>query len=273
MSPYTQIDYLSYKSRQSLTITQHGRGGTSATQRDTSLYYDYTSASDYIIVYPQGLTGSASTSWQGPSYASPGVDDIEFVSDLLDYLEDNFCIDTNRVYASGKSNGGGFVDLLACSDVGDKFAAFAMAAAALYTDTSLTSCTKKRAILESHGLADPTIPYSGGQGLGGPLPNIDDWVGWWGTRDCGASSSATSSIEQREGYEVETISCDGGVQDVVKHFRLDSPAAHCWPNAQGDNYDSLRIPKGCGNARMLDFTEEVLEWFGRWELGSAPQSQ
>ena len=249
---------------------QHGRGGTSATQRDTSLYYDYTSASDYIIVYPQAVACDAGTAWQGPSYACPDVNDVDFVADLLSYLEDNFCIDIDRIYASGKSNGGGFVDTLACSDVGDKFAAFAMAAAALYTDTSLGSCNKKRAILEAHGDADTTIPYAGGNALGGPVPNVGEWVSWWGERDCGAGG-VTTCVEKKDGYELETLSCEGGLSDVVSHYQLYAPAAHCWPNTEGDNYDAQRYPQGCGNSRALDFTAVVLDWFARWNLENAPK--
>lgn len=253
-----------------LTSSQHGRQGTFATQRDTSQYYNYTSSSDYIIVYPQAVSGKAGTAWQGPSYACPDVDDVEFVHDLLNYLEDNFCVDRHRFYASGKSNGGGFVDLLACSDVGDRFAAFAMAAAALYTDTSLASCSKKRAVLESHGDADTTIPYAGGSGLGGALPNVGQWVSWWSERDCGLGG-ATKTVEMRDGYEIESFSCNGGLSKVVSHYHQYAPAAHCWPNAEGSNYDSIRYPKGCGNSRALDFTPVLLEWFERWDLEGAPK--
>jgi len=220
-------------------------------------------------VYPQGLKCNEGTAWEGPSYACPGVNDIDFVSDLLTYLEDNFCIDIDRIYASGKSNGGGFVDTLACSDVGDKFAAFAMAAAALYTDTSFGSCDKKRAILEAHGDADTTIPYAGGKGLGGSLPTIGQRVYWWGERDCGVGE-VTTTVEMEEGYEIEKLSCNGGLSDVVEHYQLYAPAAHCWPNTEGDNYDAQKIPDGCGNSRALDFTAVVLEWFARWNLENAP---
>lgn len=131
------------------------------------------------------------------SYATKGVDDVQFVADLLEYLKTNYCIDTDRIYASGKSNGAGFVDTLACSDTGDQFAAFAMAAAALYTDTTKESCSKKRAILESHGDSDNTIPYAGGEGSGGPIPNVGKWVRFWGERNCGtgAPSSATRRMD------------------------------------------------------------------------------
>jgi poly(3-hydroxybutyrate) depolymerase len=145
-----------------------------------------------------------------------------------------------------------------------------MASAALYTDNAPGSCTKKRAMLEAHGDADPTVPYLGGQGRGGWTPNVSDWVDWWGVRTCGAGK-ARKSTERKPGYELETYSCDeGGLDDVITHYHLDAPAAHCWPDAQGDNYDSLRTPEGCGNSRSLDFTAVVFEWFERWDLKNAP---
>ncbi|KAI6883577.1 hypothetical protein KC334_g16165, partial [Hortaea werneckii] len=183
-------DYCSSKPY-SLIIDYHGAGGNPTQQWNNSQYYNYQRSEDYIIVYPQGYD----THWQGPSYATEGVDDLQFTSDLLAHMESEYCIDSSRVYASGKSNGGGFVDLLACSDAGDAFAAFAMASAALYTDNSLDSCTKRRAILESHGDQDTTIPYHPQEpGSGGELPDVGEWVGWWGERDCGSSAKADVAV-------------------------------------------------------------------------------
>ncbi len=36
---------------------------------------------------------------------------MQFISDLLDYVESNLCVDTSRVYAAGVSNGGGMAAL------------------------------------------------------------------------------------------------------------------------------------------------------------------
>ena len=94
-------------------------------------------------------------------------------------------MDRDRVFASGKSIGGGFVDTLACLDAGDAFAAFAMDSAARDIDTRLSSCSKKRAILEAYSHDYSTIPYAPTKpGSAGPLPDIDDWISWWAERNC-----------------------------------------------------------------------------------------
>lgn len=232
------------------------------------MYYNYDAASHYLVVYPLGINNA----WQGASYADADVNDgeldLQFTADLLQHMKDNYCIDDDRVYGSGKSNGGGFVDTLACSDVGDQFSAFAMASAALYTDDSASSCTKKHAILEAHGDGDTIIRYDGGEGSGGMLPNVGDWVGYWAERNCG--EGAQSSRTDYDGYHITTFSCDE-FDDVVTHYHFDT-LAHCWPNAEGDNYDAQQDPEGCGGVRLLDYTPVVLDWFGKWTMQNAPSN-
>ncbi|KAM0722085.1 hypothetical protein Q7P37_003011 [Cladosporium fusiforme] len=246
---------------------QHGRGGSSDSQRKNSMYYDYTPSSNYVIVYPQGLSGEKGASWQGPTYAPAGVDDVRFVADLLAQFKNNYCIDTDRVFASGMSNGGGFVNTLACSDTGDQFAGFAMASAALYTDNQAPTCNKKRAILESHGDGDTTIPYVGGSGLGGNLPDVGLWAQRWGQRAC---PSAYASRSSKTGYDLTNFSCAGNA-NVVSHYRLKKPAGHCWPCSKGNNKDSIEDPTTCGAAKALDFSAVALQWFSTRSLKNVPK--
>jgi len=169
-------------------------------------------------VYPAGVNQS----WQGALYAIKGVDDLKFTADLLAHLRQNYCIDSTQVYASGKSNGGGFVDLLACSSHDDEFVAFAMASAALYSDNSVAQChaCKARPILESHGEKDATIKYDGGVSHNASLPDIRSWIAWWAQRDGCASICADCKTEvQEKGYNVISYSC-GGLKDVVQHIMM-----------------------------------------------------
>ncbi|KAH9825947.1 Carbohydrate esterase family 1 protein [Teratosphaeria destructans] len=263
--------------RYPLIFDYHGNTDTSTQQRNNSLYFQYTN--DYLVVYPQGYDRH----WEGPKYAVPGVDDLQFTTDLLAHIKSKYCVDDNRTYASGKSNGGGFVDTLACSDQGDPFAAFAMASAALYTDLSLDSCSKRRAILESHGDIDTVVAYTGrncsAPGLSnaalasckssGSEPDIDQWVSWWGQRDCGAHAKPQYVTDQT-GYNITTYSC-GPWTDVVVHYQV-FDLGHCWPSAYGNNTDALTqsASQNCSGDRVLDYTPVVLDFFSRWTLEKAP---
>jgi hypothetical protein len=67
---------------------------------------------------------------------------ISYVQSILTAVKANLNIDSNRIYATGFSNGGGFVNLLACtSATSGLFAAYATSSAALYAGTrSMSGC-------------------------------------------------------------------------------------------------------------------------------------
>lgn len=133
---------------------------------------------DKIMVYPNGLGGA----WAGANYSKATVgEDLQFVWDLLGDLRKNFCVDSARIYATGLSAGGGFVNTIACNaTVGGEFAAFAPASGSFYTDNDENhgNCKPARIstpILEFHGGADASVKYNGGPGEGGIEPAIPTW--------------------------------------------------------------------------------------------------
>lgn len=106
------------------------------------------------------------------------MEDLQFVSDMIDDLKSKYAIDSNRIYAAGMSNGGGFVGTIACSEIGSWFAAFASVAGAFYTDVDGHDCLPARPIIpfmEIHGGLDKGVHYAGGMGYGGLLPPIPVW--------------------------------------------------------------------------------------------------
>jgi poly(3-hydroxybutyrate) depolymerase len=247
----------------------HGNKGTPYQQYDNSQYYRFTQGQQYLVVYPAGQNNA----WAGANYSTTTVaEDLQFTTDLLQRMREQYCIDDDRVYASGKSLGGGFVDILACSDNGDEFAAFAMAAAALYSDLTPDRCAKRRAILESHGDEDATIDYNGRDGQGGPLPRISDWVSWWGRRTCGGQAEL-GDCGKSSGYDTTCYSC-GAYRDVVTHYQV-FELGHCWPCSTRDNWDVTGY-KDQSKRKCLDtalsYTPVVLDFFEKWSLTNAPSN-
>lgn len=245
-----------------LIVDFHGRNGSPYGQYNNSQYYLSTEGQRYVVVYPLGCAGrGGETAWQGAKYANCACNDELFISELVPYINQTYCINSSQIYASGKSNGGGFVDTLACSDTGDLFAAFAMAGAAMYTDNQLDGCNYTRAIMEAHGTLDPTININGNVSAnGGPVPNITEWTGWWAQRD-GCAASTAPTISNETWGNLTTYSCDDET-DVVKQYRVDN-GGHCWPTT-GANTDSHL--SHCG-VDKLNYTAEVLAFFAKWSLG------
>ncbi|MGW5645562.1 alpha/beta hydrolase family esterase [Saccharopolyspora sp. NPDC003752] len=230
-----------------VVLSFHGHSRTSEYQEELSGF----SATDAISVYPQGLVGTdGETAWQGAPY-SAAADDVLFTGDLLDQLERDFCVDRTRIYAAGKSNGGGFTGVLACR-MSDRIAAFAPVSGAFYPQGG--ECEPERAapILDFHGTDDQTIPYPGNPEKG--LPPIPEWLAGWADRnDCG-----DTPIVRDEGNGVRVskwIGCDRGGN--VVHYRIEG-LGHDWPSTR-PNPDS-------DQPSVIDATPIIMRFFAEHRL-------
>ncbi len=234
------------------------------------------------MVYPQGVKYSATggtpeAAWEGPTYADPSVDDLAFTADLVQHIEDSYCIDSKRVYASGKSNGAGFVGTLACSAQGSLFAAFAMSSAALYTDNLGAGagdrpCVRSRPVLpifEVHGSADGTIHYDGGVEAGGLVPAIPNWLAAWATRDNTPNEIVHfPSPTFGDRVNLTTWHAQGSSQIVVEGIWI-KDMDHCWASVEpnGDWFASGRSEAVC--RAPLNATTLFLDFFNSWDINGA----
>jgi polyhydroxybutyrate depolymerase len=73
----------------------------------------------FIVVYPQGLATNAVSGAHCNYALLPPVtgepDDLAFFNAMLDHFDSNLCVDGNRVFATGYSDGGYMSVQLACS--------------------------------------------------------------------------------------------------------------------------------------------------------------
>jgi poly(3-hydroxybutyrate) depolymerase len=155
----------------------HGRGGTGLYFAADTRLSEAQFTGDSIMVYPDGVDRT----WAGASYSAVSVEqDLQFVWDVLAKVRSDYCVNSARLYATGHSNGGGLVNLIACNaTVGAEFAAFAPVSGAFYENQyDGSGCKPARNVmpmLEIHGVEDQVISYKGGKGRGGELPSITDW--------------------------------------------------------------------------------------------------
>lgn len=185
-----------------------------------------------IAVYPDGLPGDkGETAWEGAPYQPPS-DDVLFVSDLLDQLQATLCVDPFRIYADGKSNGGGFTALLSCR-LAHRIAAFGMVSGAFYPQTT-QGCppTRPVSLVEFHGTADTVINYAGDSSrLGSTLPAIMDWVAGKAADDHCAPAPTSTGI----GTDVVEFAYPGCARhSSVEHYRVIG-GGHTWPGATVHN--------------------------------------
>lgn len=123
----------------------------------------------FVLALPEGVggPGGKGQSWNTGStvpqgYAEiNGVDDLGFVSKMLNEIIARGVVDRNRVYAMGVSRGGMMSYQVACN-LPDRFAAIAVVAATL----SSGRCADPDGVslLHIHGTNDKRVPWTGGQG-------------------------------------------------------------------------------------------------------------
>jgi len=181
-----------------------------------------------IHVYPDPLWrdfagwGTLGGWVMGPN-ANPahGDGDLNFVDMLLDRLEAEYCVDTERIFATGHSWGGDMAQVVACF-LGDRFTASAPVAAnrPYWFEPSVT-CLGDTAVWTLFGFADDHFTSQGYPGQYGD--ECRDF--WLAERGCNAPGSFVD-LDWGEAEEcVEYTGCDA----PVRYCLYDEAAGHGVP--------------------------------------------
>lgn len=201
--------------------------------------------------------------WQGDPDAR--TNDIQFTLELLDHIESTFCIDVDRVYASGMSNGGGFVaNILACDPAASaRFAAFAASSGAYYQkndggdcagDTVPIQCNNantKLPLIFVAGGSDNIIGYEGGHRRGSCLPSVPRFVTSWAERDGLTTANVSTQTPHIDGA-IHYSFGEGPDAGMVQSYYIPR-LGHMWAQEANSHFDATRV--------FVDF-------FARWNLKS-----
>ncbi|KAF7453615.1 LpqC, Poly(3-hydroxybutyrate) depolymerase [Pyrenophora tritici-repentis] len=248
-----------------LILSFHGRGKDAEYQEALSQFSNATYGFQGISVYPEGIPNTKGTQqWQGDPDAPASINDVTFTLELLDHIQSRYCIDTSRIYATGKSNGGGFTGVLACDATATtRIAAFAPVSGAFYLDANQQPmpCNPSRKpipLIDFHGWHDKTIPYGGGINTRGNAnsTSIVAYMDDWAKRDGFEVAANTTSYLCSGNMRVTRYSWD----DVVIHYNYTN-LEHDWPSSfpNGDTKNLL-------TCKEAEATSIILEWFTKWTL-------
>jgi beta-galactosidase len=261
-----------------LVLAVHGYGGNvMKLENDYTGFSHHADANGYVVVYPQAtgfdVGGTSVTSWNDLGCnASPGPegsictegafdyptppecgqprecdwcschDDVGFISALLDELESSLCIDLDRVYATGISNGGMFVHRLGC-DLPDRFSAIAPVAGTIAKGFACAPpSSSKVSMINLYGTRDTSVPFDGTPASDGfmytPTSQVLDA---WGSSDSqGCSSKDSPYPTSRDGvlnFEcIQRADCASGAEIVDCSW----DGGHDWPR-DGDDQFSIDV--------------------------------
>lgn len=233
--------------RRPLVFDFHGLGSDGPKEVVYSELATTAAARGYVGITPSAVRGT----WAAP----PLPRDLTFVDDLTSWAKSHLCIDADRVFAGGISNGALLAGGLGCERSG-RFAALALVAGpSLYPN-----CADEPPlpVIGFAGTADPVVPYEGGEALGFPVPPVEDATAAIATaRNHCAAGPAVKQISD----EVDRLtwsSCANGAK--VQLYRI-AGGGHTWPGSP------IEIPGLGPTTQDVDASALAVVFFDRHPVG------
>lgn len=215
--------------RTPLVLDLHGYASDGGQQAGVAHMLAKSDSAGFIAVHPDGH--HSPRGWNAGvccgSAASSGENDTAWLMSVLDQLEAKLCVDPDRVFATGLSNGAFMSHRLAC-EAADRIAAIAPVAGVVGTPT----CTPSRPVpvFHVHGTSDPVIPFGGG-GFNGNEPVATTINRWVANNHC---TTTTTSYQHGDATCVTHGGCTDGAD--VTLCTIDG-GGHQWPG--GDSIGSF----------------------------------
>ncbi len=210
-----------------LVLVMHGGGGNAAgmIRLTRGRFNELADRDGFIVLYPEGVGKHWNDSRADPIDRAhrENIDDVGFLSRLIDEMVKNRGSDPGRVFATGISNGG-FMSLRLACELSGKIRGIAAVTASMPANPR-SECSPERPVpvLIINGTADPLVPYDGGpvRVLGmerGRALSTADTVRFWLKRNgCGDKEVTARFPDTNPGDE----------STVVKHMYQSSGGGPC----------------------------------------------
>jgi len=260
-------------SSNALVFVLHGGGGSSESMENTLTLKGFNKIAEtnnFIVVYPDGIENHWNDGRKNlPDIASQlDINDVGFLSLLIDRLSNEFNIKNNNVFFTGISNGG-FMCYRLGFEIPDKIKAVAPVTATL--SVGLLNNYKPNGTISiciMCGTKDPLVPYEGGNitvfnQTRGEIISVNDTVGFWVENNkCNTNP---------EIYEYPDVNPNDGTRVILEKYKAGSDGTrvclysilgggHTWPG--GYQYlPEWFIGKTCrdidANQVLWDFFDEL----------------
>jgi polyhydroxybutyrate depolymerase len=163
-----------------LLLMLHGYGSGGII---TDIYVKMTSIADakgFFYVAPDGTIDSQGKHFWNATDAccdmdKTGVDDVAYLTGLVNEISGAYAIDKARIFVMGHSNGGFMAHRLAC-DHAEMFAAAVSFAGAVWLDASRCTPSAPVGILQIQGTKDEEVLYQGAPDYPGAEQTVATWA-------------------------------------------------------------------------------------------------
>lgn len=203
---------------------------------------DHADELGFLLAVPDGTVDATGMRFWNADAAccdlyKSGIDDVAYLTAVLDDMAARFHVDPKRIYVAGHSNGAFMAHRMACN-LADRIAAILAVSGNGPKVASTCNPAQPVAVLQVHGTLDTVISYLGGLLPGGAYPSATDSVGAWAQRDgcattpvAGAAMDLDAVVFGKETAVLRWTGCTAGAAELwsvqgATHF----PAfAASWP--------------------------------------------
>ncbi len=226
-------------------------------------FYALADGEDFIVISPDAIEKNWNDG-RGDLYVKShieNIDDVGFISVLIDKAVSELNADANRVYVTGISNGALMAHRLGCQ-LSEKIAAIAPVAGNFpYQMAPVLSPSRPVPVIIINGTEDPLVPYQGGYvtfGLQkrGRVLSVDDTVKFWVEKDSCPANPRTSRLPDGsdDGTSVSVTTYSGCRDGANVILYTVNGGGHTWPG--GFQY----LPENIIGRTCRDFNASQVIW-------------
>jgi polyhydroxybutyrate depolymerase len=248
-----------------LVIVFHGGGGQGFGTERLTHFSRIADRENFVVAYPDGIgrQWNDGRTVRGLPAQREQVDDVAFISAMIESIAGERAIDRKRIYATGISNGAIFSHFLAAR-LSTKIAAIAPVVGGMAENVARDfRPAEPVSVLIIQGTLDPLVPFDGGavarRNHGRIIPTHDA-IRLWVTCDHCAPNPRHGELPDRDpadGCRVRTAAWSSGRGGSDVTLYTIEGGGHTWPG--GAQY----LPRWIVGAVCRDFdaSEEIWSFF------------
>ena len=231
----------SIQDNSSLVFVLHGYSGSAGGIMGYSGMNEIALQNGFAVCYPQGISDQSGYNFWNVGYSfhnNQTVNDVEFLSSLAVYLQNEYNLNEHNTFSTGMSNGGDMSYMLACQ-ANDIFRAIAPVAGCMMEEIYNSCDSSPVPVLEIHGDNDNVTLWDG------DMQNNDGWGAYYSIEDGIQLWVETNDCENNEIISLpNTNILDGSY--IINHRYFDCVdnaevwlyevvgGGHDWPGSNGN---------------------------------------
>jgi polyhydroxybutyrate depolymerase len=217
----------------------------------------------FIVVYPDAL--------EKYKYWNDGrlndVDDIHFISSLIDELRAKYSINPGRIYVTGISNGASMTNRIGI-ELSQRITAIAPVAGTIGVKVAgLWKPSRPMPVIYFHGTDDPLAYYEGGSAgtYAGSSLSAEALVQWWAEKNSCAMIPKVLEIPQivDDGTSVTQFTYTNVMNGAEVIFYKINGGGHGWP---GSSADCISERVGGKTSNNINASELIWDFFDRCKI-------